>query len=312
MASSPAYSVSTTGVQGPQGPVGPAGPKGPTGPKGERGIQGPQGIQGKEGPIGKKGATGAKGDKGDKGDRGATGPVGDKGATGPRGDKGPAGASQGPQGPAGPRGPAGLPQAGVNVGDMQYWDGTQWQVVPAIQPDPNIKPTLALCEGVPTWVLYHCPGTSPYTIGETGPAGGKVFYVTDGGLHGLEVAPVDQFARVNWGCDGTSITGAQGTAVGTGAANTAAIVAACSEPNTAAKIADTYVFNGYSDWFLPSKDELNLLYLQKDVVGGFANDYYWSSSEVNSYGAWIQYFYDGNQYDSSKVDPVPVRAVRAF
>ncbi|MCX7085289.1 MAG: hypothetical protein NTY69_07080 [Methylococcales bacterium] len=258
------------------------------------------------------GLNGVQGIQGPKGDTGAKGEQGIQGLAGPQGIQG----EQGIQGLQGPRGPAGLPQAGNNVGDMQYWDGTQWQVVPVIQPDPNIKPTLALCEGVPTWVLYYCPGTSPYTIGETGPAGGKVFYVTDGGLHGLEVAPADvnNGAYVAWGCYGTSIAGAQGTAIGTGAANTAAIVNGCSEANTVAKIVDAYVLNGYSDWYLPSKDELNLLYTQRSVVGGFyAFSAYWSSSEFDSGGAWLQGFHvDFIQLVGSKSDVGLARAVRAF
>jgi len=68
--------------------------------------------------------------------------------------------------------------------------------------------------------------------------------------------------------------------------------------------------NGYDDWFLPSKDELNLLYLQKGVVGGFA--YYWSSTEYGSYAAWYQYFGDGSQNGNSKFITLRVRADRAF
>jgi len=70
--------------------------------------------------------------------------------------------------------------------------------------------------------------------------------------------------------------------------------------------------NGYSDWFLPSKDELNQLYLQKNVVGGFANDDYYSSSEYNASAAWFQYFGTGYQERDNKIDPDYVRAVRAF
>ncbi len=189
-----------------------------------------------------------------------------------------------------------------------------------IQADPTIKPTLALCEGVPTWVLYHCPGTSPYSIGETGPAGGKVFYVTDGGLHGLEAAPIDQATSV-WGCFGPSNTGAHNPNVGTGAENTAAIVAGCSEANTAAKVADAYVFNGFTDWFLPSSGELGLLYVQAHVVGGFTLGNYWSSTEYyapngggwDSGGAWFQnFFYDVQFKYTNKFNAYRVRSIRTF
>ena len=69
----------------------------------------------------------------------------------------------------------------------------------------------------------------------------------------------------------------------------------------------------YGDWYLPSKFELNLLYNQKSVVGGFANDFYWSSTEDGGGDAWLQYFSNGYQgYASDKNYSVRVRAVRAF
>jgi hypothetical protein len=154
--------------------------------------------------------------------------------------------------------------------------------------------------------------TITYTIGDPGPAGGIVFYVYAGGLHGLEAAPADQSSGAEWGCYGTEITGADGTASGTGAQNTADILAGCAESGIAAEHADNYSLNGYDDWFLPSKDELDLLYQQKDVVGGFANDNYWSSTEYNSFNAWYQNFYNGNQNASGKNYTIRVRAVRAF
>ena len=306
------------GTAGSQGPTGPAGAKGSVGLKGDKGLQGAVGS------VGKTGATGAKG------------------ATGPKGDKGPAGASQGlqgvqglagplgPKGDAGPRGPAGSAQAGNTVGDMQYWDGSQWQLIPLPSPLPAapLTATLSLCNGLPTWAANCVPVSNGtvYSIGATGPAGGIVFYLTDNtGLHGLEAAPVDQ-PNAPWGCNGASIPVTTGTpvgngAVGTGAANTQAIVAGCADAGTAAKVAEAYTLNGFTDWYLPSKDELNFLYAQKSVVGGFANTNYWSSSEANSDRAWCQNISNGLQYSmnnglqgsaSNKYDTLPVRAVRAF
>jgi hypothetical protein len=195
---------------------------------------------------------------------------------------------------------------------MEYWDGSTWVIIPA----PNsAKGSLEFCNGVTGWnVKSTCisPNTMVRSIGDNGPAGGKVFYVTHAGLHGLEAAPADQSSGAEWGCYVNAISGAQGTTVGTGAANTTAIVTDCAEAGTAAKIADAYALNGYTDWFLPSKDELNLLYQQKSVVGGFAVNYYWSSSEGTGYHAWAQYFDDGNKSYGNKNNTLPVRAVRAF
>ena len=161
--------------------------------------------------------------------------------------------------------------------------------------------TLHFCNGLPTWAANCVPlnNGTVYTIGATGPAGGIVFYLTDNiGLHGMEAAPVDQ-PNAPWGCYGTSIPGTQGTAVGTGAAKTAAIVAECAEVGTAAKVAEAYTLNGFTDWYLPSKDELNLLYTQKSVVGGFAYYLYWSSSEYGSYYARYQSFGTGGNCQCS-------------
>ena len=83
--------------------------------------------------------------------------------------------------------------------------------------------------------------------------------------------------------------------------------------NEAAGVTVGHNYGGYTDWFLPSQDELDALYDAKDVVGGFASGSYWSSSEYSSNYAWYQYFDDGNQsnYDG-KGSTLRVRAVRAF
>jgi hypothetical protein len=72
------------------------------------------------------------------------------------------------------------------------------------------------------------------------------------------------------------------------------------------------VLNGYSDWFLPSKDELNLLYQQKTSVGGLSSDYYWSSSEYYSSSAWLQHFLTGIQGNGGKTNGNHIRAIRSF
>jgi len=164
-------------------------------------------------------------------------------------------------------------------------------------------------------------GPCHYVIGDTGPAGGIVFYVTDGGIHGLEAAPVDQ-SRAPWGCDGTAITGADSHTVGSGAQNTLDILAGCNEAGIAAKVADDYTLNGYSDWFLPSIDELTFMWANIGQgaaapltnAGGFvANFAYWSSSEISSNYVWVQYFnQNGNTVILGKFNNNGVRAIRAF
>ena len=161
---------------------------------------------------------------------------------------------------------------------------------------------------------------TPYALRDIGPAGGYIFYdknsYSDGWRY-LEAAPSDQSTSAKWGCYGIFISGADGTAVGTGEQNTIDIEAGCATLGTAADICANLGLGGYSDWFLPSKDELNLMYTNLKVfgVGGFADNYYWSSSGVNaSYAsyAWCQGFGLGNQNYGFKNGTNRVRAVRAF
>jgi len=107
--------------------------------------------------------------------------------------------------------------------------------------------------------------------------GGIVFYIDGTGQHGLIAAPSDHYDDAQWGCSGT-IIGGTSTAIGSGQANTTAIVNGCNTAGIAARICNDLVLNGYSDWFLPSNDELNQLCLQKCWVGGFFSYYYWCSS----------------------------------
>ena len=140
--------------------------------------------------------------------------------------------------------------------------------------------------------------------------GGIVFYL-DGFGGGLIAAPSDQSTGAQWGCQGTSITGADGTAIGTGNQNTIDIEAGCTTAGTAADICANLTLGGYSDWFLPSKDELNQMYLNQAVIG-MGTGWYWSSTEYANSTAWVQFFVNGNQSSSDKNTTYPVRAVRAF
>jgi hypothetical protein len=165
----------------------------------------------------------------------------------------------------------------------------------------------------------YTPPPTTYSLRDIGPAGGLIFYdkgsVSDGWRY-LEAAPSDQSTSAEWGCYGTLISGADGTAVGTGEQNTIDIETGCTISDTAADICANLSLGGYSDWFLPSKDELNLMYqnLKLFGVGGFADLYYWSSSEYNANYAWNQDFLSGDQTHPypDKNNTFRVRAVRAF
>ncbi|MDR1932924.1 MAG: DUF1566 domain-containing protein [Spirochaetales bacterium] len=156
-----------------------------------------------------------------------------------------------------------------------------------------------------------------YKIGDTGPAGGIVFYDrgTAGGWRYLEALPRDISTKAKWGPDSRIGTG---TWTGSGRINTALIARAYKNAGVtgaAAQLCDDFSLNGYEDWFLPSEDELNLMYenLKKKGLGGFTDSHYWSSSEYDSGVAESQNFRDG-RYGSyyTKGHTLSVRAVRAF
>ncbi len=173
-------------------------------------------------------------------------------------------------------------------------------------------------------------------VGDTGPGGGKVFYVNEtastGSRYMEAVSPSTTPAwqsggvdpSLSWGvpsavlgqCGQLSIS--TDTAIGTGKANTNQITVtpACDTPTKApaAWAAKNYTGGGVS-WFLPSKDELNELYTQQTVVGGFIPPFdfeYWSSSQNSPGSAWIQSFNNGEQGTGSRDSPFHVRPVRAF
>jgi hypothetical protein len=143
-------------------------------------------------------------------------------------------------------------------------------------------------------------------------AGGIVFLVDLTGLHGLICAASDQ-GQYAWGCSGTSIQ--TSTDIGTGATNTAAIVAICEESNIAAKICNDLVLNDYADWFLPSYNELALMYANLKAqgdIGSFNNGFYWPSSETTNSTVYGLVFSNGFSTFYNKGEARNVRAVRAF
>ena len=181
-----------------------------------------------------------------------------------------------------------------------------------------------------------CDGSFTCQVGDTGPGGGKIFYVastffTQVGATGsmctttckyLEAAPntwsggsPDPAITWSTGSNQTSaVTGADETVIGTGYQNSLDIVAQTGNlaASSAAVVARAYTGGSKNDWFLPSKNELAQLYAQKTRVGGFRESNYWSSSESSAVFAWVQWFAYGNQGFTDKYGTFYVRPVRAF
>lgn len=190
------------------------------------------------------------------------------------------------------------PEARLHVeGSVKIVDGTQ-AAGKVLTSDAN---------GLASW---QSPTGSHY-VGETY-GGGVVFYVYDNGLHGLIAATVDQSTGVVWDNGNNDQTDAASEGIGGGKANTFYIRAVNGYATYAARLCDTLTAGGFGDWYLPSKYELNLLYAQKAVVGGFANAAYWSSSEYNSLYSFEQDFSNGTLAEEFKTATNRVRAIRAF
>ena len=172
-----------------------------------------------------------------------------------------------------------------------------------------------------------------YNLRDIGPSGGLIFYVDPDdakllpdGISYLEAAPSNQNAGIQWYNGNSVATGAIATAIGTGQANTNTIATIQGVGSYAARSCYDLVVGPYSDWFLPSKDELNKMYLNLKKgtdehsvvytpVTGFSTAFaYWSSSESTTYLAWLQgLFGGGSQQEAPKnLTYYYVRCVRAF
>jgi PKD repeat protein len=197
--------------------------------------------------------------------------------------------------------------------------------------------------------------TPVYRVGDFGPAGGYVFYddeigydldgdgtiesgekhLLGDGKRYLEAAPAGWSGVADdpgyvfgyYRPQGTNLVVSTGTDIGSGKGNTEALVTAMgsaayssssgstTKAEYAAKMCADYRGGGHADWFLPSKDELDLmhqnLYLQN--LGDFSSNLYWSSSEYYlGYSVWNQYFETGTQGFNYRHDVDRVRPVRAF
>jgi len=209
----------------------------------------------------------------------------------------------------------------------EFADGwTQW--TPSWAKWVNNNTGGFVCNRHITWAFDSTPAScatgagaaNTCAVGATGPGGGIVFYVNESNATGaryLEAAPNTWSGGgtdpgIAW-CSNTTtlIAGTFGTAIGTGKANTDLMVAVGACTTGAANSVRAYTGGGVS-WFLPSKDELNQLFLQRAVVGGFATLFYWSSSQFSATDAWGQVFVDGLQGHADKFETYRVRPVRAF
>lgn len=152
--------------------------------------------------------------------------------------------------------------------------------------------------------------------------GGVIAYIFQNGdpgyvageLHGLIATLNDFSSGAEWGCYTKAITGADGLKLGTGNQNTIDIIAGCSTAGIAARLCGDLVQAGYTDWYLPSKDELNKLFLNREAIGGFTSgkENYWSSSEGTFDDAWVQNFNTGGQTNPRKDNIFAIRAIRSF
>ncbi len=146
--------------------------------------------------------------------------------------------------------------------------------------------------------------------------GGIIFYLNQSGNHGLIAAPADLEEPASWSRKDT-LNKAKNTAIGAGAGNSYRIVKTQGYPvyeedTYAALECMEFMLNGYQDWYLPSKDELNELYKQQNIIGGFRPYSYWSSSEKDVSTAWFQNFSNGQQLLEIKTAGYALRPVRRF
>jgi hypothetical protein len=148
--------------------------------------------------------------------------------------------------------------------------------------------------------------------------GGKIAYLltpSDPGYdpnvqHGIIAAVADLPGEVAWGCNDKFLAGR--STIGSGSQNTTDIASGCTAAENAATLCSNLKQGGYDDWYLPSKDELNKLFLQMKVIGGFREVCYWSSTETGKYNACSQIFDNGFQTANDKSTTFSVRPIRSF
>ncbi len=195
---------------------------------------------------------------------------------------------------------------------------------------PKTTTTVAQTTTTTTTIPKTTTTTVPnsYKVGDKGPSGGIIIYVdlarpvgsrffeaacagwSDGTCGGSDL--IDP--KATWGCPASMLAGADGQGIGAGKQNTIGIVAGCADPGIAARLADVLVLGGQSDWFLPSREELNEVYKLNASIGGFSSDFYWSSFQYRpDVGfAWGRFFSAAPRLSDWKKNLNYVRPVRSF
>ena len=169
----------------------------------------------------------------------------------------------------------------------------------------------ALTKGQYRYEVTENPAT--YAAGDI--VQGGLYTFTDSG-YAYITAATDQSTSAQWGCQGTLIAeGLTPDAIGQGVINTASIVAGCATAGISARVANDLVLNGFSDWFLPSLEELGMMWteLASDGLGSFVNQSYWSSTQASATQAYTVDMNNGNpNFHNKSQTNRHTRAMRRF
>ncbi|TXK93974.1 hypothetical protein BMR07_14330 [Methylococcaceae bacterium CS1] len=170
--------------------------------------------------------------------------------------------------------------------------------------------------------LQEGPCAVNYKPGDIGLGGGRVFYTTDDGLHGMEAAPND-ISGLEWGCHGSKIEDASGVGIGDGEVNSEDLADhACASVSrwggsTISDAVQDYEVNGFKDWYIPSRDDMKHMHtvLTSKGVGNFAQNLYWVSTvstHTNNRFAWMVSGGRGRYWYGERSLRKPVRPIRSF